>query len=115
MEKLLKGAEQKQFDEGEAARAAGAAAAAAAAAANCQGSPDPHVAAAAAAAAAACMAPTILNVGDQVEVFGLQSEAGRKLNGMKGKLTKFVDEKGRWQVELGLSNVQSLKPENLRP
>mmetsp|Transcript_113283 Transcript_113283/g.199980 ORF Transcript_113283/g.199980 Transcript_113283/m.199980 type:complete len:88 (+) Transcript_113283:2-265(+) len=55
------------------------------------------------------------NPGDQVEVFGLQSESGKKLNGKTGQVTKFDTGKGRYQVELrGLAVAQSLKPENLR-
>merc|ERR1711920_556981 len=71
-------------------------------------------AAAAAAAAAVSKSQEPLKPGDRVEVFGLQSEAGRQLNGKSGLITKFVEEKGRFQVELGMANLQSLKPENLR-
>lgn len=71
--------------------------------------------AAAKAAARAAAEPPVLKMGDQVEVFGLQSEAGKKLNGMRGVLMKFIEEKGRYEVELGLGNLQSLKPDNLRP
>mmetsp|Transcript_2593 Transcript_2593/g.6627 ORF Transcript_2593/g.6627 Transcript_2593/m.6627 type:complete len:690 (+) Transcript_2593:121-2190(+) len=69
-------------------------------------------AAAAAAAAAAAIEP--LKPGDQVEVFGLQSAAGKGLNGKTGMITKFDQAKGRFQVEMGQANMQSFKPENLR-
>lgn len=59
-------------------------------------------------------APAVLRPGDRVEVFGLLSAAGKPLNGKTGLITKFVEEKGRFQVELGLATLQSLKPENLR-
>eukprot|EP00933_Yihiella_yeosuensis_P006966 TRINITY_DN111823_c0_g1_i1.p1 TRINITY_DN111823_c0_g1~~TRINITY_DN111823_c0_g1_i1.p1 ORF type:complete len:264 (+),score=59.89 TRINITY_DN111823_c0_g1_i1:59-850(+) len=52
--------------------------------------------------------------GQRVEVFGLESESGRKVNGKSGLVIKYLPEKGRFQVELGLENPMSLKPENLR-
>jgi len=83
---------------------------------------DSEAAAAAAAAAArfaeaaASWAADVgpLKAGERVEVYGLQSEAGMKLNGKSGILTKFDQEKGRWQVELGMATIQSLKENNLR-
>merc|ERR1712136_385204 len=54
-----------------------------------------------------------LKPGDKVMVRGLQSEAGLKLNGKTGLITKCLSDTGRFQVELGLENVQSLKPDNL--
>lgn len=71
-------------------------------------------AAAAMAAAAVLKSKEPLKVGDRVEVYGLQSEAGKQMNGKSGLVTKFLQEKGRYQVELGMANLQSLKPENLR-
>ncbi|CAK0906519.1 unnamed protein product [Prorocentrum cordatum] len=71
-------------------------------------------AAGAAAAAAAAAASVPLKPGERVEVFGLQSEAGRGLNGKSGVITKWDEAKGRFQVELGQANLQSLKPDNLR-
>eukprot|EP00747_Dinoflagellata_sp_TGD_P022654 gnl/TRDRNA2_/TRDRNA2_129251_c0_seq1.p1 gnl/TRDRNA2_/TRDRNA2_129251_c0~~gnl/TRDRNA2_/TRDRNA2_129251_c0_seq1.p1 ORF type:complete len:409 (-),score=78.32 gnl/TRDRNA2_/TRDRNA2_129251_c0_seq1:47-1273(-) len=65
-----------------------------------------------AAAAAAAMAE--LRPLDRVEVFGLQSETGKLLNGKIGIITKHLEEKGRFEVSLGMANTQSLKPENLR-
>merc|ERR1712012_1322064 len=62
-------------------------------------------AAAAAAAAAVAKSQEPLKPGDRVEVYGLQSEAGRALNGKTGLITKYVE--GRFQVELGLANLQS--------
>mmetsp|Transcript_59859 Transcript_59859/g.110845 ORF Transcript_59859/g.110845 Transcript_59859/m.110845 type:complete len:701 (+) Transcript_59859:146-2248(+) len=73
-----------------------------------------RAAGAAAAAAAAAAATEPLKPGDQVEVFGLKSAAGKSLNGKTGMITKFDKEKGRFQVELGQANIQSVKPENLR-
>lgn len=64
------------------------------------------------AAARAAVAP--LKPGERVEVFGLQSEAGRALNGKSGVITKWDEAKGRFQVELGQANLQSLKRDNLR-
>merc|ERR1711963_135908 len=48
-----------------------------------------------------------LKPGDPVEVHGLQSETGRMLNGKTGLITKFVEDKGRFQIELGLPTLQS--------
>lgn len=75
---------------------------------------DAGLAAAAAAASAAVAAASPLKPGDRVEVHGLQSAAGKPLNGKTGMIIKFAEDKGRFQVELGLANVQSLKPANLR-
>lgn len=54
--------------------------------------------------------------GDHVEIFGLASEKGQKLNGKKAVIAKFETSSGRWQVELlkGLSTFHSIKQENLK-
>jgi len=51
--------------------------------------------------------------GDLVEVSGLESEAGRDLNGQKGTITQYVEEKGRYEVRLLPRKLVNLKPENL--
>jgi len=123
MEQLLKGANIRAERETQAykdSQARDERFAAAADAAKSGGSdtlkPNASVAAAAAAAAAKVMAGGggVFNPGDQVEVFGLQSESGRRMNGKKGVIVKFDNAKMRFQVELGLGGVQSLKPDNLR-
>merc|ERR1712187_489265 len=55
-----------------------------------------------------------LKPGDHVEIFGLTSEAGSKLNGKKAAVAKY-EPTGRIMVELlrGLSTFHSVKPENL--
>ena len=55
-----------------------------------------------------------LKPGDVVEVHGLQSASGQALNGKSGLITKWDETKGRFQVELGMANLQSLKPDNLK-
>lgn len=57
-----------------------------------------------------------LKPGDKVEIFGLTSEAGQKLNGKKAAIAKFEESSGRWMVEMlrGLSTFHSLKAENLK-
>ena len=55
-----------------------------------------------------------LKPGDVVEVHGLQSASGQALNGKSGLITKWDEAKGRFQVELGMTNLQSLKPDNLK-
>lgn len=57
---------------------------------------------------------TSVNVGDKVEVFGLQSEGGRQLNGQRGCIVKHLTERTRFEVLLGLDRMVSLRPENLR-
>lgn len=56
----------------------------------------------------------VVKVGDQVEIFGLTSEGGSKLNGKRGLAQSFVEDKGRFQIELGPDSVVSVKPTNLR-
>mmetsp|Transcript_448 Transcript_448/g.864 ORF Transcript_448/g.864 Transcript_448/m.864 type:complete len:184 (+) Transcript_448:61-612(+) len=66
-----------------------------------------------AAAEAAKMFP--FKNGDKVEIFGLKSEAGQKLNGKLAQVTRY-EPSGRVMVEMlrGLSAFHSVKPENLR-
>jgi len=49
-----------------------------------------------------------------VEVFGLQSESGRAMNGQRGFATSRSDETGRFEVKLSKDKKVSLKPDNLR-
>jgi len=51
--------------------------------------------------------------GDYVEVHGLESESGRPLNGQRGVVESYVDDKGRFEVRLGSDKLVNLKPENL--
>merc|ERR1712151_479315 len=55
----------------------------------------------------------------RVEDFGLASEGGKLMNGCKGRVLRFLSDKGRWEVKLNKtedceSKVVSLKPDNLR-
>eukprot|EP00747_Dinoflagellata_sp_TGD_P187723 gnl/TRDRNA2_/TRDRNA2_45665_c0_seq1.p1 gnl/TRDRNA2_/TRDRNA2_45665_c0~~gnl/TRDRNA2_/TRDRNA2_45665_c0_seq1.p1 ORF type:complete len:223 (-),score=46.11 gnl/TRDRNA2_/TRDRNA2_45665_c0_seq1:175-843(-) len=61
--------------------------------------------------------PVNLKSGDAVMVHGLQSETGKKLNGKTAVITKYVEETGRFMVEMtkGMSSFHSLKRENLAP
>merc|ERR1711874_210292 len=65
---------------------------------------------------ASSSAPSFLKPGDQVVIYGLQSEAGQKLNGKTGVITKYVEDSGRFVVEItkGISSIHSLKRENVR-
>mmetsp|Transcript_56309 Transcript_56309/g.150541 ORF Transcript_56309/g.150541 Transcript_56309/m.150541 type:complete len:303 (-) Transcript_56309:61-969(-) len=74
---------------------------------------DRETAAPEGAQAAQAQSENELKPGDKVMVCGLQSEAGLKLNGKTGLITKCLSDTGRFQVELGLENVQSLKSDNL--
>ncbi|CAE8586349.1 unnamed protein product, partial [Polarella glacialis] len=52
--------------------------------------------------------------GDRVEVFGLESESGMKLNGRVGIAGEFVADKGRFKIELGSEEAVAVKPVNLK-
>jgi hypothetical protein len=51
--------------------------------------------------------------GTWVEIFGLDSEGGKKLNGQQGTIVKYVYEKIRFEVQL-TEKVVSVRPVNLR-
>jgi len=51
---------------------------------------------------------------DHVEVCGLQSETGQQLNGQRGTVLGFLEEKGRFEVRFAGAKLVSLRPENLR-
>ena len=50
--------------------------------------------------------------GLRVKIHGLQSEGGKKLNGILGFLRKFDSATGRWDVRVA-TETKALKPENL--
>jgi len=53
--------------------------------------------------------------GDRVEVWGLDSDAGRQMNGQQGTVKRYLEEKGRFEVKLGPEEkLVSLKAPNLR-
>lgn len=52
--------------------------------------------------------------GDSVEIFGLNSQAGKELNGSKGVATKFLSDVGRYEVRVGVEKRVTVRPENLR-
>ena len=50
-----------------------------------------------------------------MHIFGLESDEGRKLNGLEGELRSFSQEKGRWNVLVLESGVvRAVKPANLK-
>merc|ERR1711920_372694 len=57
-------------------------------------------------------------VGDKIEVYGLSSETGSRLNGRTGTVKRFIAEKGRFEVylDVGFSGGEtvSLQPKNFR-
>merc|ERR1712187_971640 len=55
-----------------------------------------------------------LKVGDPVTVHGLQSAAGQKMNGKSGVITKYIEESGRFQVQLSPGEAPAIKLENLK-
>ena len=54
-----------------------------------------------------------LAAGARVRIFGLESAAGSKLNGLEGELQTFVQKSGRWDVQLDSGDGKSIKPANL--
>lgn len=53
--------------------------------------------------------------GDRVEIAGLTSASGRKMNGRQGTVTQYVESKGRFEVKVaGTDELLSLKPENMK-
>lgn len=59
-----------------------------------------------------------LNPGDLVRISGLTSDAGSRMNNHSGHVTRFIEDKGRYEVRLtgGFSSgeVVSLNPKNLK-
>merc|ERR1712151_1234936 len=53
-------------------------------------------------------------VGDRIEVFGLESESGSKLNGRQGTIVEYIAEKERFKIEMAAGEFVSIKPSNLR-
>lgn len=58
---------------------------------------------------------TELKPGQEVEVHGLESEAGRKLNGQRGIVEGQSATSGRFEVKLSVGGSKSFKAENLLP
>mmetsp|Transcript_159444 Transcript_159444/g.487897 ORF Transcript_159444/g.487897 Transcript_159444/m.487897 type:complete len:369 (+) Transcript_159444:54-1160(+) len=56
----------------------------------------------------------LFEIGDNVEVTGLESETGRKLNGQIGVISSWNQETGRFDVRFGLEKEVALKPANLK-
>ena len=65
-------------------------------------------------AASADEASAEVEEGCAVEVFGLESESGKALNGKRGVVGKFLRDKVRFKVDLGSQLTPSIKPCNLR-
>lgn len=55
-----------------------------------------------------------LGPGACVEVYGLESESGRVLNGQRGIIQQSIEATGRLQVRLGPDKIVSLKPASLK-
>lgn len=56
----------------------------------------------------------LFEIGDSVEVAGLESEGGRQLNGRVGVVTAWKPETGRFDVLFGSDKEVALKPSNLK-
>lgn len=57
--------------------------------------------------------PSQYTTGTCVEIFGLESWDGKKLNGQKGRVTQYLYDKIRYEVSLGHKKV-SVRPVNLK-
>mmetsp|Transcript_6773 Transcript_6773/g.11910 ORF Transcript_6773/g.11910 Transcript_6773/m.11910 type:complete len:285 (-) Transcript_6773:89-943(-) len=55
-----------------------------------------------------------LAIDDNVEVFGLRSEAGAALNGKRGTIVQYLKDQGRYEVCFGPEKLAALRKDNLR-
>eukprot|EP00930_Biecheleria_cincta_P001849 TRINITY_DN102941_c0_g1_i1.p1 TRINITY_DN102941_c0_g1~~TRINITY_DN102941_c0_g1_i1.p1 ORF type:complete len:636 (-),score=74.90 TRINITY_DN102941_c0_g1_i1:58-1965(-) len=55
-----------------------------------------------------------LQLGDKVEILGLESASGKQMNGEKGTIQTYVESTSRFQVKLSAEKTVSLKPDNLK-
>merc|ERR1711874_945625 len=55
-----------------------------------------------------------LKVGDPILVHGLQSATGQRMNGRSGMIVRYIEETGRFQVQLGSGESAALKRDNLK-
>ena len=58
-------------------------------------------------------APLELAVGGRARIFGLESAAGKELNGLQGKLLSIAQDTGRWNVVLDSGDRKAIKAANL--
>lgn len=66
----------------------------------------------------AAMPEAAVAVGERVVVCGLQSEAGREMNGLHGTVLCWLEAKERWELQLDShqpGKTVNVKPANLRP
>jgi len=60
--------------------------------------------------------PSDLIIGRRVRIRGLESDAGKPLNGQDGVVERFLEEKGRYVVRLDSNcEVKVINPQNLEP
>jgi len=54
--------------------------------------------------------------GDPISVFGLESDAGKTMNGMRGRVVRYLQDKGRYEVQLDQQSGQTVnvKPAHLQ-
>mmetsp|Transcript_74905 Transcript_74905/g.236742 ORF Transcript_74905/g.236742 Transcript_74905/m.236742 type:complete len:724 (+) Transcript_74905:70-2241(+) len=58
--------------------------------------------------------PSGLDKNDCVEIQGLESESGKPNNGKKAVVTRWLPDKGRYEVQISGEKLLTLKPENVR-
>lgn len=58
--------------------------------------------------------PSGLDKNDCIEVTGLESDSGKPNNGKKVVVTKWIADKGRYEVRISGEKLLTLKPENVR-
>eukprot|EP00747_Dinoflagellata_sp_TGD_P207311 gnl/TRDRNA2_/TRDRNA2_80889_c0_seq1.p1 gnl/TRDRNA2_/TRDRNA2_80889_c0~~gnl/TRDRNA2_/TRDRNA2_80889_c0_seq1.p1 ORF type:complete len:585 (+),score=72.72 gnl/TRDRNA2_/TRDRNA2_80889_c0_seq1:117-1871(+) len=57
--------------------------------------------------------PACITRGDAVEVFGLDTEAGKKINGQVGTVTNYLPDRERFEVRLSSTRVITVRPNNV--
>lgn len=53
-------------------------------------------------------------IDDEVEVFGLESESSRMINGRMGVVVQYIEDAGRYEVKFGPEQFALLRPDRLR-
>ncbi|CAK0832717.1 unnamed protein product, partial [Prorocentrum cordatum] len=62
---------------------------------------------------AGAAAPPAFTIDDWVKVVGLESEAGKALNGRRGVVVQFIEANGRYEVKFGADQMALLRPDKL--
>jgi len=58
--------------------------------------------------------PRAFDVGNAVEIVGLESERGKLLNRKRGEVVRFLEESGRYEIRFALGGQANVKEQNLK-